>query len=181
MDTINNITSAAGKALWGDGAKASGEEPVSGQKGAGTTDEPYDKGNAEGTRVSMSVMLLALCSLVSRYNRFIRQCRPIRKQPPYIRRRHLVRIAMALPMPPRIHPPETQSQLKAQSRSSKEPTVPKTPLDQKTQTPSKTVKIKPRLRLPKTGQRFPTPTRSEKRRWQRENSPMTLMTIRASL
>jgi len=49
METINNITTAASKALWGEGANASGEEPISGQKGAGTTEEPYDKGNTEST------------------------------------------------------------------------------------------------------------------------------------
>ncbi|KAI9740247.1 MAG: hypothetical protein M1834_004825 [Cirrosporium novae-zelandiae] len=44
METISNITSAASKAIWGD--KPS-EEPVSGESGAGTASDPYDKGNAE--------------------------------------------------------------------------------------------------------------------------------------
>jgi hypothetical protein len=52
MDTINNIAGAASKAIWGEGdnntANTSGEEPVSGQKGAGTAEDPYDKGNSEG-------------------------------------------------------------------------------------------------------------------------------------
>jgi len=47
MEAINNMAGAASKAIWGEGANASGEEPVSGQKGAGTTEEPFDKGNEE--------------------------------------------------------------------------------------------------------------------------------------
>jgi len=48
MDTISNMAGVASKAIWGEGqAPREGEEPVSGQKGAGTKDEPYDKGNEE--------------------------------------------------------------------------------------------------------------------------------------
>jgi hypothetical protein len=50
MDTINNIAGAASKAIWGEGANTAntaGEEPVSGERGAGTADDPYDKGNSE--------------------------------------------------------------------------------------------------------------------------------------
>lgn len=50
METINNIAGVASKAIWGDAnanAEKSGTEPVSGKQGAGTTNEPYDKGNEE--------------------------------------------------------------------------------------------------------------------------------------
>ncbi|KAI9837290.1 MAG: hypothetical protein M1819_000364 [Sarea resinae] len=48
MESINNAASAASKAIWGDNTQSqSGQEPVSGQTGAGTTNEPYDAGNTE--------------------------------------------------------------------------------------------------------------------------------------
>jgi len=40
METVNNITTAASKIIWGEG-----QEPVSGQTGAGTVNQPYDQGN----------------------------------------------------------------------------------------------------------------------------------------
>jgi hypothetical protein len=55
METINNVTSAASKLIWGEGAQADtrtstnetgGTEPVSGLQGKGTVDEPFDKGNS---------------------------------------------------------------------------------------------------------------------------------------
>jgi hypothetical protein len=48
METVNNVVNAASKAIWGNPTAQSGEEPVSGQTGAGTVNEPYDKGNVEG-------------------------------------------------------------------------------------------------------------------------------------
>jgi len=47
METINNIAGAASKAIWGDGNANSSVEPRSGEMGAGTVNEPFDKGNQE--------------------------------------------------------------------------------------------------------------------------------------
>jgi hypothetical protein len=46
METISSMADTASRAIWGSGAK-SDEEPVSGQQGAGTVNEPFDKGNQE--------------------------------------------------------------------------------------------------------------------------------------
>ncbi|KAL1626026.1 hypothetical protein SLS56_007000 [Neofusicoccum ribis] len=49
METINNIATSASKLIYGDPkAEQSGQEPVSGQTGRGTAEEPYDSGNLEG-------------------------------------------------------------------------------------------------------------------------------------
>jgi hypothetical protein len=51
MDTVSNITTAASKALWGEGGEETahnetgGKEPVSGQMGNVAAGEPYDRGN----------------------------------------------------------------------------------------------------------------------------------------
>lgn len=57
METITNvastITTTASKAIWGDqpanqttqGNETAGKEPISGQQGKGTADDPYDQGN----------------------------------------------------------------------------------------------------------------------------------------
>lgn len=50
METVNNLTSAASRAIWGDSTKESitdsaTEEPVSGEMGIVKAGEPYDKGN----------------------------------------------------------------------------------------------------------------------------------------
>lgn len=48
MDTVNNITSAASKALFGESGhdgEAQGREPVSGRLGNVAAGEPYDGGN----------------------------------------------------------------------------------------------------------------------------------------
>jgi hypothetical protein len=45
MESINSIAGAAQKAIWGE--QRSAEEPISGEQGAGTVHEPYDKGNEE--------------------------------------------------------------------------------------------------------------------------------------
>jgi hypothetical protein len=42
METIS-------KALWGSGENQQGQEPISGQQGSGTVNEPYDRGNEEST------------------------------------------------------------------------------------------------------------------------------------
>lgn len=48
METISNIASSASKLIYGDPkAEQSGQEPVSGQTGRGTADEPHDSGNLE--------------------------------------------------------------------------------------------------------------------------------------
>jgi len=52
METINNVVQAASKAIYGDsttttqGNETGGQEPISGQQGKGTVNEPYDQGNA---------------------------------------------------------------------------------------------------------------------------------------
>lgn len=49
METVNNVVHQATKLIWGEGqANAQTTEPVSGQTGAGTVTEPYDKGNEDG-------------------------------------------------------------------------------------------------------------------------------------
>ncbi len=54
METVNNIASAASKAIWGDSTKdtadneTQGTEPISGQTGDVSAGEPYDKGNEGG-------------------------------------------------------------------------------------------------------------------------------------
>ena len=52
METVNNIASAASKAIWGETATnkddkttTSGQEPISGEVGNVKAGEPYDKGN----------------------------------------------------------------------------------------------------------------------------------------
>jgi len=50
METVNNVVTGASKLIWGEGSTTqAGEEPVNGQKGAGTASEPFDKGNDETT------------------------------------------------------------------------------------------------------------------------------------
>ncbi|KAL9076946.1 MAG: hypothetical protein Q9161_000579 [Pseudevernia consocians] len=44
---MDSMKSATG--LSTDPSQKSGEEPLSGEKGQGTVDEPYDQGNAEGS------------------------------------------------------------------------------------------------------------------------------------
>ncbi|KAI2470598.1 hypothetical protein F4781DRAFT_389934 [Annulohypoxylon bovei var. microspora] len=46
METVNNMASAAAKAVWGE-SKQNGEEPISGQTGDTSKGEPYDAGNIE--------------------------------------------------------------------------------------------------------------------------------------
>lgn len=56
MDTVNNLASAASRAIWGESNGANGaqtkdnetkgQEPVSGEMGNVEAGEPYDKGNA---------------------------------------------------------------------------------------------------------------------------------------
>lgn len=53
METITNLattaTTAASKLIYGDQThnnETAGKEPISGEKGAGTATDPYDKGNA---------------------------------------------------------------------------------------------------------------------------------------
>jgi hypothetical protein len=55
METVNNLASAASRAIWGDGAvdsaqskenETQGQEPLSGETGDVKAGEPYDKGNA---------------------------------------------------------------------------------------------------------------------------------------
>ena len=54
METISNVASAASKAIWGEnnpqattqGNETHGQEPISGQQGKGTVNEPFDQGNS---------------------------------------------------------------------------------------------------------------------------------------
>ncbi|KAI0180857.1 hypothetical protein GGR52DRAFT_8062 [Hypoxylon sp. FL1284] len=46
METVNNMASAAAKAVWGDSNQDS-QEPISGQTGNTAKGEPYDAGNIE--------------------------------------------------------------------------------------------------------------------------------------
>ncbi|KAI1384680.1 uncharacterized protein F4822DRAFT_370107 [Hypoxylon trugodes] len=46
METVNNMASAAAKAVWGE-SKQNGQEPISGQTGDTSKGEPYDAGNIE--------------------------------------------------------------------------------------------------------------------------------------
>ncbi|KAK6952961.1 hypothetical protein Daesc_005258 [Daldinia eschscholtzii] len=50
METINNVASAAVKAVWGEN-KQNGPEPISGQTGDTSKGEPYDAGNIEDPSV----------------------------------------------------------------------------------------------------------------------------------
>ncbi|OTB17951.1 hypothetical protein K445DRAFT_315702 [Daldinia sp. EC12] len=50
METINNVASAAVKAVWGEN-KQNGPEPISGQTGDTSKGEPYDAGNIEDSSV----------------------------------------------------------------------------------------------------------------------------------
>lgn len=51
METLSNAASSASKMIWGDktgGAiTESGQEPISGEQGKGTVEEPFDRGNEE--------------------------------------------------------------------------------------------------------------------------------------
>lgn len=47
MDTVRNVVNLASNAIFGSTTEQSGSEPVSGQRGAGTANDPYDQGNAD--------------------------------------------------------------------------------------------------------------------------------------
>ena len=55
---MDSMKSATG--LSTDPSQKSGEEPLSGEKGQGTVDEPYDQGNAEGEFVFRAVWWIGL-------------------------------------------------------------------------------------------------------------------------
>lgn len=59
METINNLASAATKAVWGESNTT--QEPISGQTGDTSKGEPYDAGN-----IGMSTSSCILCSLLRR-------------------------------------------------------------------------------------------------------------------
>jgi hypothetical protein len=51
METISNVATAASKAIWGEQTatqqnETGGKEPISGETGKGTPNEPYDQGNS---------------------------------------------------------------------------------------------------------------------------------------
>jgi len=52
METISNVAAAASKAIWGEQTatqqnETAGQEPISGQQGKGTANEPFDQGNTD--------------------------------------------------------------------------------------------------------------------------------------
>ncbi|KAK0130000.1 hypothetical protein ONS96_000538 [Cadophora gregata f. sp. sojae] len=64
METITNITTAASRAIWGegttpdekkDGNDTLGKEPVAGELGDVKSGEPYDRGNVEDTTANTSL------------------------------------------------------------------------------------------------------------------------------
>jgi hypothetical protein len=61
METVNNIASAASRAIWGENTTATNEtagtEPVSGQTGDVKAGEPYDKGNEETDKTASGTFL----------------------------------------------------------------------------------------------------------------------------
>lgn len=49
METISNVAAAASKVIFGESKtdnETAGQEPVSGEQGRGTPNEPFDKGNS---------------------------------------------------------------------------------------------------------------------------------------
>ncbi|KAI0480998.1 hypothetical protein GGR56DRAFT_300275 [Xylariaceae sp. FL0804] len=56
METVNNMATAAAKAVWGDNQQTTqhGNEPVSGQSGDTSKGEPYDAGNIEDPKTGGS-------------------------------------------------------------------------------------------------------------------------------
>jgi len=51
METLSNAANSASKMIWGDktgdATAESGQEPISGEQGKGTVEEPFDRGNEE--------------------------------------------------------------------------------------------------------------------------------------
>lgn len=51
METLSNAANSASKMIWGDktgdATTESGQEPISGEQGKGTVEEPFDRGNEE--------------------------------------------------------------------------------------------------------------------------------------
>lgn len=49
METLINAANSASKMIWGDktgdATTESGQEPISGEQGKGTVEEPFDRGN----------------------------------------------------------------------------------------------------------------------------------------
>jgi hypothetical protein len=53
METVNNLASQASKLIWGEQNttqenqnETAGKEPISGEQGKGTVNDPYDQGNS---------------------------------------------------------------------------------------------------------------------------------------
>jgi hypothetical protein len=71
METVNNLASAASRAIWGErnganaaqtngdvkGNETKGREPVSGETGNVKAGEPYDNGNAGGEFTLISLFI----------------------------------------------------------------------------------------------------------------------------
>ncbi len=68
MDTVNNLVSAASKAIWGEQTttennETTGQEPVSGQTGNVEGGEPYDMGNAGSSALIFSHVTHSITSI----------------------------------------------------------------------------------------------------------------------
>ena len=48
MDALKSATNTGSSTTSTDPSRLSGEEPLSGEQGKGTVNEPFDQGNAEG-------------------------------------------------------------------------------------------------------------------------------------
>lgn len=74
METIRNVATAASQAIVGGGQsdaqktaeQQSGTEPVSGVKGSGTTEDPYDAGNNDGDLPSDDPSRSSVWSMLTR-------------------------------------------------------------------------------------------------------------------
>lgn len=73
METISNIASSASKLIYGDPKAESGQEPISGQSGRGTIDEPYDSGNLEGKGVDLFLCCPFTSRLTPPHGSFLRR------------------------------------------------------------------------------------------------------------
>ena len=81
METISNLASAASKAIYGEqkpetttqGNETLGQEPISGEQGKGTINEPYDQGNSGkelphadiAINPNVTAMCLAACGVLT--------------------------------------------------------------------------------------------------------------------
>jgi hypothetical protein len=70
METISNVAAAASKAIWGEQTatqqnETAGQEPISGQQGKGTANEPFDQGNT-GKLYALSPVVMQRVAHITR-------------------------------------------------------------------------------------------------------------------